>query len=80
MFWHFVQRKRLLTRFVDLTGRQREALTLAARGFTSAEAADQMGISLRGAEKVLATARDKLGARTTPAAVYRAMVYRALGS
>jgi DNA-binding CsgD family transcriptional regulator len=78
MFWHFIQRKRLLTKFVDLSTRQREALTLAARGFTSAEAAEQMGISLRGAEKVLATARDKLGARTTPAAIYRAMVYRAL--
>lgn len=78
MFWHFVQQRRLLTKFVDLSARQREALTLAARGFTSAEAAEQMGISLRGAEKVLATARDKLGARTTPAAIYRAVVYRAL--
>ncbi len=59
-----------------LTRRQIEALTLAARGFSVAEIAEHMGVSLRSAEKTLAAARDKLGARTTAAAVYRAMVYR----
>jgi hypothetical protein len=37
-----------------------------------------MGVSVRSAEKTLAAARKQVGARTTSAAVYRALVYRAL--
>jgi len=78
-FWAIVQRNRLLRDESGLTARQAEALTLAARGFSVAETAEHMAVSLRSAEKTLAGARDALGARTTAAAVYRAMVYRAMG-
>ena len=78
IFWGFVQDKRLLRPFTGLTVRQSESLTLAARGFSLAESAEQMKVSRRSAERTLAGAREKLGARTTPAAIYRAMVYRAL--
>jgi DNA-binding CsgD family transcriptional regulator len=79
-FWDFVQSRRLMASSIaGLTRRQTEVLIFAARGFTVAEAAEHMGVSLRSAEKTLAAARKLLGARTTTAAVYRAMVYRALG-
>ena len=61
-----------------LTRRQTDVLNFAARGFTVAEAAEHMWVSLRSAEKTLAAARKQLGARTTAAAIYRAMVYRTL--
>lgn len=79
-FWDTVQRKRLLSQLAGLTRRQVEALTFAARGFTIPETADHMGVSQRSVEKVLAGARTRLGARTTAAALYRAMVFRALTS
>ena len=78
VFWRYVQSKSLLADFAGLTSRQREALTFAVRGFTAAEAAEQMGVSTRATEKTLAAARERLGASTTTGAVYRAMVYRAL--
>lgn len=79
MFWDAVQNKSMLRHMSGLTPRQVEALTLAARGLSVAETAEHMGVSSRSAEKMLAGARNQLGARTTAAAVYRAMVYRALG-
>jgi DNA-binding CsgD family transcriptional regulator len=78
-FLDAVQSKRMLRERSGLTQRQTEALTLAARGFTVAETAEHMGVSRRSAEKTLAAARTQLGASTTAAAVYRAMVYRAVG-
>ena len=73
-----IQGKRLLRHRPGLTPRQIEALTLAARGFSVSEMAEQMRVSQRSTEKILAAARDRLGASTTAAAIYRAMVYRAL--
>ena len=78
IFWHSVQRKGLMAEFATLSNRQREALTCAARGYTTTEMAEHMGVSTRSTEKTLAAARERLGASTTTAAVYRAMVYRAL--
>ncbi|MCB1500908.1 MAG: hypothetical protein KDK07_14140 [Bauldia sp.] len=78
VFWDAVQGRGMLREFAGLTPRQAEGLMLAARGFTVPEAAEHMRVSQRAAEKILAAARNRLGARTTAAAVYRAMVYRAL--
>ena len=78
VFWAVVQDKRLLRPIAGLSHRQVEALTLSARGFTIEESAERMNVSRRSVERTLAGARKKLGARTTPAAIYRAMVYRAL--
>jgi DNA-binding CsgD family transcriptional regulator len=76
--WDRVQQGCMLRRIPSLSVRQTEALTLIARGFTVAEVAEQLAVSVRSAEKILAAARERLGARTTAAAIYRAMVYRAL--
>lgn len=78
-FLDAVQGRRMLRDRPGLTPRQVEALTFAARGFSVAEIAEHMRVSRRAAEKTLAAARDRLGARTTAAAIYRAMVYRAFG-
>jgi DNA-binding CsgD family transcriptional regulator len=78
IFWDWLQRKGLLRHLAGLTNRQVDALRFAARGFAVAETADHMGVSVRSVEKTLAAARDRLGARTTTAALYRAMMYRAL--
>jgi DNA-binding CsgD family transcriptional regulator len=78
IFWDWAQAKRLLRHVAGLTNRQVDALRFAARGFAVAESADHMGVSVRAVEKTLAAARDRLGARTTAAALYRAMVYRVL--
>lgn len=78
IFWGAVQTQRLLSDCVNLTRRQRDALTYAARGFTAHETAEHLGISIRAVEKNLGGARQRLGARTTVSALYRAMVYRAL--
>jgi DNA-binding CsgD family transcriptional regulator len=78
-FWDFVQRRRLMAESISgLSRRQSEVLNFAARGFTVAETAEHMGVSVRAAEKTLAAARKRLSAPTTSAAVYRALVYRAL--
>jgi DNA-binding CsgD family transcriptional regulator len=77
-FWDLVQSRHLASSITRLSRRQAEVLKFAARGFTVAETAEHMGISLRSAEKTLAAARKQLGARTTAAAVYRALVFRAL--
>jgi DNA-binding CsgD family transcriptional regulator len=79
VFWETVQRKCMLPGYSGLTQRQIEALTFAARGFGVTEIAEHMHVSRRSVEKILAGARERLGARTTAAAVYRALVYRALG-
>jgi DNA-binding CsgD family transcriptional regulator len=78
-FWDYVQGRQLLSPLPGLSHRQVEALKLVARGFTLAEIAEHMGVSVRFAEKTLAAARKRLGARTTAAALYRSMVYRVLG-
>ncbi len=78
LFWTIAQERRWLAPFSELTLAQAAALRCLARGFTSAEAAEQLGVSLRGFEKHLAGARVNLKARTNAQAVYRAMVYRAL--
>jgi DNA-binding CsgD family transcriptional regulator len=78
-FWDCVQSRRLMASSIaGLSRRQTEVLNFAARGFTVAEAAEHMRVSLSSAEKTLAAARKQLGAGTTAAAVYRAMVFRAL--
>lgn len=76
-FWASLQERRLLTSFVPLTAREREALLNAARGFPTHESAERMGISQRALEKLLTRARAAFGAPSTPAAIYRAIVYRA---
>jgi DNA-binding NarL/FixJ family response regulator len=78
IFWDWAQAKRLLRHVAGLTNRQVDALTFVARGFAVAAMAEHMGVSVRAAEKTLAEARERLGARTTASALYRAMVYRAL--
>ena len=78
LFFRIVQNRRLLRDRVALSVRQREALQNAARGFTTAESANRMGISTRALEKLLARARAELGAATTSSAIYRALVFRAL--
>jgi len=77
-FWDLVQSRHLASSTTRLSRRQTEVLKFAARGFTVAETAEHMGVSISSAEKTLAEARKQLGARTTAAAVYRALVYRAL--
>ncbi len=77
-FWAHVQRKRLLTRFADISTRQGQALNYRVRGFKMPEVAEHMAVSLRFAEKSLAGARKRLRAPTTSSAIYRAMVYRVL--
>ncbi len=78
-FWSTVQDKRMLRSVAGLTRRQVEALNFAARGFTIEESAERMNVSRRSAERTLAVVRKALGAPTTSAAIYRAMVYRAIG-
>lgn len=78
LFWLIIQSKGWLRNRVSLTVRQREALMNAARGYTSVESADRMGISVRALEKLLAQTRAALGAPTTAAAIYRASVFRVL--
>jgi len=78
LFWEHVQHKRMLSSLPRLTTRQREALMLVVRGFTVREMAERMHASQRSAEKFLAGARLKLGARNNAQAVFRAMVYRAI--
>ena len=78
LFWDHVQRAKLLAEVPGLAPRQREVLVLLARGYSLAQLARQLCVSVRAAEKLAAAARTKLGARTNAQAVYRAMVYRAL--
>lgn len=79
VLFDFAQRSRLLAEAVGLTQREREALCLVARGYSIKEITVRLNVSVRSSEKFLANARSKLGARNTSQAVYRAMVYRALG-
>jgi len=78
LFWAHLQSMRMLSGLPGLTAREREALMLVVRGFAVCEVAERMQVSGRSAEKFLAGARSKLGARNNAQAVYRAMVYRAL--
>ena len=78
LFWDHVQRAKLLAEAPGLSRRQRETLVLLARGYSLTQAAGELHVSVRAAEKLAAAARSKLGARTSAQAVYRAMVYRAL--
>jgi DNA-binding CsgD family transcriptional regulator len=78
LFWDHIQRAGFLSGVPGLSPREKQSLRLLARGFTLAEAADQIGVSLRSVEKSLAGARAKLHTRTNAQSLYRAMVYRAL--
>ena len=78
LFWQCCRAKGWLARLAGLAPRQTAALRLAARGMSGAEAAERLGLSRRATEKLLFRARTVLGARNTPAAVYRAAVYGAL--
>lgn len=57
----------------ELSPKELEALALVARGLTTAEASDEMGVSQRVFERTLSATRAKLEAATTPAAVCRAL-------
>ncbi len=80
IFWDHVQRAALLAGAIGLSHREREALVQIARGYPPKHLAERMSVSLRAAEKFLARARAKLGAKTNAQAVYRATVYRALAT
>ena len=73
-----IRSRRFLAASTGMHEREVESLRLLVRGFSTAQAADRLGVSLRGYEKMLAAVRSKLGARTNAQAVYRATVYRAL--
>lgn len=77
-YWSFIRTRGHLARLCGLTPRQTEVLRFSARGFRMVETAERMGVSPGVAEKILRAARDRLGARTTPAAIFRATVYAAL--
>ncbi len=62
----------------DLTMRERDALSHIAGGSTHAEAAEALRVSTRAVQKLLHTARQKLGARTTAEAVCLAMALNAV--
>jgi DNA-binding CsgD family transcriptional regulator len=79
LFWHELQAKRLIATKPGLTLREQEALQFVARGFAVAEIAERIDVSKRAVEQVLSASREKLGARNSAQAIYRAMVYRALG-
>jgi DNA-binding CsgD family transcriptional regulator len=53
----------------DLTPRERDCLSCAARGLTYSETAAELGISAKTVEHYLAVARHKLGAFSTTQAV-----------
>ena len=54
-----------MTPGLDLTPRERDCLSWAARGLTYTEIAAQMGVSRHRVDHVLAMARAKLGAAST---------------
>jgi DNA-binding CsgD family transcriptional regulator len=78
IFWEFIQDAAFFCDEPGLTNRERQALLLIVRGCTLVETAERLGTSVRMAERLLAGARRKLGARNNAQAVYRAIVYRAL--
>ena len=73
--WYSMKVGKHLSRLCRLTRRETESLRLAASGFRVEEAAERMGVSRSSAEKSLSLARNRLGARTTASAIYRANVY-----
>ncbi|MCP5055359.1 MAG: hypothetical protein GY937_01390 [bacterium] len=68
----------LLARTVGLTVRERDALSLLARGCNLETAAAEMGGSTRGLSQQLKQAREKLGAATNAEAIAQAMALNAL--
>jgi DNA-binding CsgD family transcriptional regulator len=67
-----VARMELWPRLVDLNDREVEALTWVARGKTSAEIAQILGLSKRTIDFHIDNARSKLGAATRTQAVIKA--------
>jgi DNA-binding response OmpR family regulator len=67
-----VARNALWPRHIDLCGREREALTWAARGKTFAEIGEILGLSRRTVEFHLDNARRKLGVPTRTQALIKA--------
>jgi len=57
-----------------LTEREREILTRLALGWSSQRVSEHMGLSDRGYERALSSAKCKLGARTTAHALARALI------
>ncbi len=78
LFWNHCKAQGWVARTTGLTGREREALSLAACGMNGAELAERLDVSYRGAQKVLHGARARLRAPTTTAAIYRATVFGAI--
>ena len=73
---HNERRSRFVDRFVDLSDREIEILTWAARGRTSAQIGKALGLVKRTVDFHLDRARLKLGARTRTEAVVKAAVRR----
>ena len=67
-----VARMEVWPKLVDLSGREVEALTWVARGKTSAEIAQILGLSKRTVDFHIDNAREKLGAATRTQAVMKA--------
>ena len=68
----------VLARTLDLTLRERDALSLLAQGLDQAGLARELGCGERSVSKILKGARDKLRADTNTEAVSRAMAVNAL--
>lgn len=49
---------------MNLTKRQSEAVTLTAQGMSAKQIADQLGIAVTTTQKMLAEARERVGAKT----------------
>jgi DNA-binding response OmpR family regulator len=73
-----VARSELWPKFTDLNDREAEILTWAARGKTSAQIAEIIGLAKRTIDFHLDNARVKLGARTRTEAVVKAAIGRAI--
>ena len=71
-----VARNEIWSRQVDLNDREVDTLTWAARGKTSAEIAQIMGLSKRTVDFHIDNAREKLGASTRVEAVTMALLAR----
>jgi DNA-binding response OmpR family regulator len=71
-----VARNELWSKQVDLNGREIETLTWAARGKTSAEIAQILGLSKRTVDFHIDNAREKLGAATRVEAAIKATTGR----
>jgi DNA-binding response OmpR family regulator len=71
-----VARNEIWPKLTQLNDREAEILTWAARGKTSAQIAEMLGLSKRTIDFHLDNAREKLGARTRTEAVVKAAIGR----